>query len=189
MKNTIKTKLAVIAMAGVISCSQAQAQGLGMRGAGDFEAGIGYMENSDRAFGFIKAQGVTYQDQVSTHKIGLEYIGYDETLDSALDTNILFTTIVLNYEVEYQLDPAFSVFGGFGLGGQYASLDSPVGELDNDIFGYAQVFVGARAHLTENLDFRAGVRRMFFDDYELLGVSGLKQEQTWGFDVGFTLRF
>ncbi len=182
MKNTIKTKLAVIAMAGIVGCSQAQA-------VGDFEAGIGYMENSERAFGFIQAQGVVYQDQVATHKIGLEYIGYDETLSSALDTNIQFTTIVLNYEVEYQMNPAFSVFGGFGVGGQYASLDSPVGELDNDIFGYAQVFVGARAHLTENLDFRAGVRRMFFDDYELLGVSGIKQEQTWGFDLGFTLRF
>lgn len=183
----MKNKLAVIAVAGAIGSTQASAQG--SWGGGDFEAGIGYMENSERAFGFIKGQGIIYQDQVATHKLGLEYIGYDETLDSTLDTSILFTTIVLNYEVEYQMNPAFSVFGGVGVGGQYASLDSPVGELDNDIYGYAQVFVGARAHLTENLDFKAGVRRMFFDDYELLGVSGIEQEQTWGFDVGFTLRF
>lgn len=169
-------------MLGAMTCIQAQA-------AGDFEAGIGYMERSERAFGFIKAQGVVYQGPSVSHKLGLEYIGYDETLDSGLDTSILFTTLVVNYEVELHMDEVFSVFGGVGVGGQYASLDSPAGELDNDFYGYAQLFVGARARLTENLEFKAGVRRMFFDDYELLGVSGIKQDQTWGFDIGFTLRF
>ncbi len=182
MNNTIKNKLAVITMAGVVGASQAQA-------VGDFEAGIGYMERSERAFGFIKAQGVVYEGPSISHKIGLEYIGYDETLDSALDSSILFTTLVVNYEVELHMSEVLSVFGGVGLGGQYASLDSPVGELDNDIYGYAQFFVGARARLAQNLEFKAGIRRMFFDDYELLGVSGIKQKQTWGFDVGFTLRF
>ena len=174
-------------MAGLTGSSHALAQG--RWGGGDFEAGIGYMERSERAFGFIKGQGVFYQDEAVSHRLGLEYIGYNETLDSTLDTKLQFTTIVLNYEMEHHVNPAFSLFGGVGVGGQYVSLDSPAGELDNDLYGYAQVFAGARAQLSENLDFRAGVRRMFFDDYELLGVSGIKQEQTWGFDVGFTLRF
>ncbi len=182
MKNTIKHKLAVMTMAGVAGITQVQA-------AGDFETGIGYLDTTERAYGFIKAQGVIYQDQVTTHKLGLEYIGYDENLDSSLDTSIFFNTLAVNYEVEFYINPAFSVFGGVGVGGQYASLDSPVGELDNDILGYAQAFAGIRAHLTQNLDFRAGVRRMFFDDYELLGVSGIKQDQAWGIDLGFTFKF
>lgn len=182
MKNAINNKLAAITMAGVVSCSQAEA-------AGDFEAGIGYMEGLERAFGFVKAQGVVYEGQGVSHKFGLEYIGYDETLDSGLDTDLQFSTLVVNYEVEFHMNEVFSVFGGVGAGGQYVSLDSPVGELDNDFNLYAQVFVGARARLTQNLEFKAGVRRMFFDEYELLGVAGIKQEQDWGFDLGFTFRF
>ena len=182
MKNTINNKLAVISVAGVIGCSQAQA-------AGDFEAGIGYMDRSERAYGFIKAQGVVYQGNTVSHKLGLEYLGYQETLDSFLGTDITYSTLAVNYEVEFQMNETFSVFGGAGAGGQRAALDSPVGELDDDLNGYAQVFVGARARITQNLDVRLGVRKMFFQDFELLGVSGLEQEGTLGFDLGFTLRF
>ncbi len=182
MKNTIKQKMAAVAMAGLVTVTQVDA-------AGDFEAGVGYMESAERAFGFIKGQGVVYQDEVASHKIGLEYIGYDETLDSSANTDLLFTTIVLNYEVEYQMNPAFSVYGGVGIGGQLVSLESPVGDLDDDLYGYAQVFAGVRARLSDSIDFKLGVRRMFFDEYELLGISGIKQEQTWGFEAGFTLRF
>jgi len=174
--------LAAVAIAGLSVSTHVQA-------SGDFEAGIGYMERSERAFGFVKADGVIYEDQFFAHKLGLEYIGYQESLSSALDTDITFSTIVMNYEIEYKISPEFYLFAGVGLGGQYASLDSPVGELDNDVNAYAQAFAGIRAKLAENFDMRIGVRRMFFDDYELLGVSDIQQDQTWGFDLGFTIRF
>ena len=89
MNNKLKNKLAIAVASGVILSGQAQAQ---YRGVGDFEAGIGYMENDQRAFGFLKANLVTYHDEVNTHKLGLEYIGYDETLNSALGTDLLYTT-------------------------------------------------------------------------------------------------
>ena len=95
----------------------------------------------------------------------------------------------MNYEFEHYIHPRFTVFIGGGAGGQYASLDSNVGSLDEDLAGFAQVFAGVRGHLTPNLDVRLGVRRLFFDEFELLGVSGLKQDQTWAFDLGFTLKF
>jgi len=187
MKNTLKTKLVIPAIAGLMLGGQAQAQ---YRGIGDFEAGIGYMENDKRAFGFLKANLVTYHDVVNTHKIGLEFIGYDETLNSALGTDITKTALVVNYEFEHYIHPRFTVFVGGGAGGQFAELDSNIaGSLDDDIAGFAQVFAGVRGHLTSNLDVRLGVRRMFFDEFELLGVSGIKQEQTWGFDLGFTFKF
>ncbi len=186
MNNKLKNKLAIAVASGVILSGQAQAQ---YRGVGDFEAGIGYMENDQRAFGFLKANLVTYHDEVNTHKLGLEYIGYDETLNSALGTDLLYTTLVVNYEFEHYIHPRFTVFIGGGAGGQYASLDSNVGSLDEDLAGFAQVFAGVRGHLTPNLDVRLGVRRLFFDEFELLGDSGLKQDQTWAFDLGFTLKF
>jgi len=186
MKNRRKNKLAIVATAGLMLAGQAQAQ---YRGAGDFEVGIGYMENDERAFGFAKANLITYSDEVNAHKFGLEYIGYDETINSALDTDILYSTLVVNYEFEHYIHPRFTLFIGGGAGGQYAELDSRVGNLDDDITGFAQVFAGVRGHLTPHLDVRLGVRRFFFDEFDLLGVSGIKQEQTWAFDLGLTLKF
>lgn len=174
--------MAVMTMAGMLGCSQAYA-------LGDFEVGIGYMDRSERAFGFGKLEGVVFEGSTVLHKIGLEYIGYNETLDASLDTDIFYSAFVVNYELELRMNDMFSVFGGAGVGGQHASLDSPVGELDSDFNGYAQVFAGVRAKITESLEFKAGVRQMYFQDYELLGVSGIKQEDTLGIDLGFTLRF
>ncbi len=155
----------------------------------DFTAGIGFMERSDTAYGFIKADGVLYEDELVIHKIGLEYIGYGETLDRSLDTDLLYTTFVANYELEYKASEFISLFIGGGAGVQFVDLDSPVGSLDDDTYGYAQVFGGLRAKVTPNLDLHLGVRRMFFDEASLLGVSGIKQEQTWGVELGFTYRF
>jgi len=186
MKKTLRTKLITSVASGLMLGGQVNAQ---YRGAGDFEAGIGYMENDQRAFGFLKANLITYQDAANAHKLGLEYIGYDETVNSALGTDILYTTLVVNYEFEHYIHPRFTVFVGGGGGGQFAQLDSPVGSLDDDIAGFAQVFAGIRGHLTPHLDVRLGVRRLFFDDFEFLGVSGIRQDQTWAFDLGFTLKF
>jgi opacity protein-like surface antigen len=182
MNNTMKTKMAVMTLTGILGCSQAYA-------LGDFEAGIGYMDRSERAFGFGKIQGVLFEGSTISHKIGLEYIGYNETLDASLDTDISYSAVVLNYELELRLNNVFSIIGGAGVGGQHASIDSPVGELDGDYKGYAQIFAGARAKISENLEFKAGVRQMYFQDYELLGVSGISQEDTLAFDMGFTFRF
>ncbi len=186
MKTIRNTKLAITATAGLILSSQANAQ---YRGIGDFEAGVGYMENDQRAYGFLKGNLVTYHDALNTHKFGLEYIGYDETLNASFGTDILYTTLVVNYEFEHYINQRFTVFVGGGVGGQFAELDSNVGSLDDDLTGYAQVFAGIRGHITPNLDARLGVRRMFFDEFDLLGVSGIKQNQTWGFDLGLTFKF
>lgn len=173
--------IAVLA-AGTITTSTTQA-------SGDFSAGIGFMERSDTAYGFLKGDGVVYENEMFKHKLGLEFIGYGETLDPALDTDLIYSTFVGNYEVEYKASQYVSLFIGGGVGFQYIDLDSPVGSLDDDINGYAQVFGGVRAQLSPSLDLHLGVRRMFFDDAELLGVSSIKQKQTWGVEIGLTLSF
>ncbi len=178
----MKTKLAAILMVGIVGSSQAQA-------LGDFEAGIGYMDRTERLYGFGEIQGTIYEGPAVAHKLGLEYIGYDETLDALLGTDIKYSTLVVNYEVELKMSEVFSLYAGAGVGGQKAGLDSPVGELDDDLNGYAQIFAGVRANLSDNFSLRAGVRQMYFQDYELLGVSGIEQENTLGFDVGVTFRF
>lgn len=156
---------------------------------GDFTAGIGFMERSDTGYGFIKGNGVVYQDELFKHKLGLEFIGYGETLDKTLDTDLLYSALVANYELEYKADEIFSLYIGGGGGIQFVDLDSPYGSLDDDTAGYAQVFAGVRARVGRNTNIHLGARRMFFDDHELLGVTGLKQEQTWGFELGLTMSF
>lgn len=171
------------AVAGVMTMN-AQAQS-----AGDFSAGIGFMERSDTGYGFLKGNGVVMENEFVKHKFGLEYIGYGETLDKALNTDLLYSTFVANYEIEFKSSKFLHPFLGAGVGFQHVDLDSPVGSLDDDLFGYAQVFGGVKAKLSPNLDLHLGVRRMFFGSADLLGVANIKQKQTWGVELGFTYTF
>lgn len=180
-----KVKWMSAALAGMGLVGSANAQGLGNA----ISAGAGFMESSNLWYGYIKGDLAVYEDELFIHKFGLEYIGYRDVLSPGLSTDLNYTTLVANYEIEYKASRFVSLFMGAGAGVQAVDLDSPAGSLDDDTLGYAQIVGGVKAHLTESMDLNLRLRRMFFDEYSLLGVGSLKQEQTWGIDLGVVIRF
>lgn len=51
-----------------------------------------------------------------------------------------------------------------------------------------QVFAGVRVEFSQSFHFTAGVRRLFREDFSLLGDQFVT-EDAWGFEAGFGFRF
>ena len=184
-KKHIKTKWMAVALAGMGTIGNLNAQGSVL----DISAGAGFMESSKLWYGYFKGDMQVYEDEHFVHKFGLEFLGYSDTLDPSLNTDLNYSTLIGNYELEYKASPCVSLFIGAGAGVQRVDLDSPAGSLDDATLGYAQIVTGVKVSLTDNVDLNLRIRRMFFDDYEILGVPNLKQDQTWGIDLGVIIRF
>jgi len=167
------------------------------------EIGGGYLEGLEEGFIYGQLRGTIYENADTRHTLFGELMYFGEDTDVALffrdgtsgifDGSTNFFNLSLGYEAAFKLTEGFELYAGGSAGAQFVSLDldrfsSFNDTLDDDVRFVGQAFAGMRFHVNPNLSIKLGARRMFLEDFEVLGDEFSIADQ-WGFEAGLTFRF
>ena len=156
---------------------------------GEFHTTVGYMPDDTRTYGSLAFNGIFASTPVANHKVGLEFIYFEREIDDFLNVDLESPILAINYEAEFKTRSNMDFYAGGGIGIQFHNLDSNIGTLSDDEAAFAQLKAGVRFHFSEHSSINIGVRRLFFDEFSLLGVPDLNPDHQWGFEAGFSFRF
>jgi len=162
--------------------------------------GGGYLEEPATGYIFGQLGWTPYEDAAFAHTFFLEGLFHSD--DSQLDfigpggfvlfredADLVFANITGNYQLEAKIAEPVSLYGGAGAGFELVSINDRFDEsLDEDVNFLAQVFAGIRIEITQGLQITAGIRRIFREDFSLLGDQFIT-EDAWGYEFGIGFRF
>jgi len=168
-----------------------------------FELGGGYLDETERGYFFGQLRGTVYETADFRNTLFLEFLFYDEDVDVELffadggsglfDGSIDYFNLSVGYEGAWKLSDYVELYAGGAAGAQFVSLNldgSGFGNrnLDDDTRFVAQAFAGLRLNMTPNTSLRLGARRIFTEDFEVLGDQ-LSGEDQWGYEAALTFKF